>query len=113
MDVKKQIETKLLSAFEPAYMEIIDESHQHSVPEGAQSHFKAVIVSEYFLDMHRSMRHKKVYRELLEELDGPIHALSIFTYTPKEWLDRGYTLPDSPACMGGSQFDSDNSITAG
>ncbi|MCU7948134.1 MAG: BolA/IbaG family iron-sulfur metabolism protein [Candidatus Thiodiazotropha sp. (ex Cardiolucina cf. quadrata)] len=45
---QKTIQQKLQSAFSPLHLEVINESHMHSVPEGAESHFKVVVVSEAF-----------------------------------------------------------------
>ena len=48
MNRKETIEQKLREAFSPLHLEVADESHMHSVPEGAQSHFKVTVVSERF-----------------------------------------------------------------
>ncbi len=44
------------------HLEVIDESHMHSVPEGAESHFKVVAVSERFADHKLVGRHRMVNR---------------------------------------------------
>ena len=105
--MQTQIEQKLIDAFSPVYLEVVDESQQHSVPKGAQSHFRAVLVSALFAGMTRIERHRKVYHVLNVELDGLIKALSVLAFDPAEWVDKGHKLPDSPPCMGGSRHDAD------
>jgi BolA protein len=105
MDMKQQIEQKLMDAFNPVHLEVVDESHEHSVPQGAQSHFRAVLVSPVFKGMTRVERHKKVYRALLVELDGLIKAFSVLTFDPSEWVGKEHKLPPSPPCLGGSRHD--------
>ncbi len=107
MNMQQQIEQKLMTAFSPVHLEVVDESHQHNVPEGAQSHFKAIIVSDHFQGKTRIERHKHVYRVLVEELDGLIKAFSVFTYDPSQWHGKERNLPSSPPCMGGSRFDNE------
>lgn len=49
-------------------------------------------------------RHRMVNTALAEQLDGPVHALSIVAKTPAQWqamLDAGQKVEPSPACRGG------------
>ncbi|HCP04161.1 MAG TPA: BolA family transcriptional regulator, partial [Pseudomonas sp.] len=46
MAVVQQALEQALQALNPAHLELINESHMHSVPPGSESHFKAVVVSE-------------------------------------------------------------------
>ena len=101
MTVKQTIEQKLTEAFDPVHLEVIDESHMHNVPEGAESHFKVIVVSERFRDEKLVARHRLVNSALKAELDGPVHALSMRTWTPEQWQEKGGVIPDSPPCMGG------------
>ena len=48
MGVADTITEKLKAAFNPEALEVIDESGNHSVPEGAESHFKVIAVSADF-----------------------------------------------------------------
>ena len=100
-----QIEQKLLTAFEPVHLEVIDESHQHSVPDGAQTHFRVVLVSPAFAGLNRIQRHRRVYQVLAEELEGLIKALSVLAFEPSEWGGKEHSLPLSPPCLGGSRHD--------
>ncbi len=44
--IREQIEAKLRAAFDPMYLEVVDESYRHNVPAGSESHFKVVLVSD-------------------------------------------------------------------
>ena len=44
MSMQETIEHKIAAGFAPAHLEVINESHMHSVPPGSESHFKLVIV---------------------------------------------------------------------
>ena len=48
--IKDEIENKLNDDLNPWFLDVINESPNHNVPDGAESHFKIVIVSEKFLD---------------------------------------------------------------
>ena len=52
---------------------------------GTKDHYKAVVVSEAFDGSLPIKRHRLVYGALEEEMKGPIHALTLETYTPAEW----------------------------
>jgi BolA protein len=101
---QQMIEKKLQESFSPLHLEVIDESHNHSVPEGAESHFKVVLVSDSFAGEKLIQRHRRVNQVLAEELsEGGVHALALHTMTPEDWFNRGGTSPDSPECLGGSK----------
>ena len=97
------IQKKLQDNFSPLHLEVIDESHMHSVPEGAESHFKVVLVSEAFEGTKLIERHRQVNRVLAEELREGVHALALHTLTPEDWFSHGGTVPASPECLGGSK----------
>lgn len=99
---QQAIEQKLQAAFSPIHLEVIDESHMHNVPDGAESHFKVVLVSEAFVGEKLIARHRQVNQALKEELNE-IHALALHTMTPEDWFNRGGTVVDSPPCLGGSK----------
>ena len=105
MIVQRRIESKLQGALEPAHLEVINESHMHSVPPGSESHFKVILVSERFEGEALVARHKRVNALLRDELEGGVHALSMQTLTPAEWARRGGAVLESPACRGGSKAD--------
>lgn len=101
--VQSSIHDKLVDAFAPAALQVLNESHMHSVPKNSETHFKVVVVSEKFAATPLVKRHRMVNEVLAEELQGPVHALSILAYTPDQWRDRGEVIPSSPPCRGGSK----------
>ncbi len=103
MEVQQQIVQKLQSAFEPDHLQVANESDQHNVPPGSESHFKVIIVASHFESVREVARHQSVYKVLNEELAGSVHALALHTYSPDEWQQRQQDAPDSPACLGGSK----------
>ena len=103
-NVKQFIEQQLNDALTPVYLEVLDESHMHNVPDGAQSHFKVTVVSEAFVGVRRVPRHQKVNGLLAEALQGPVHALALHTYTPEEW-EASSNVPDSPDCANARKKD--------
>ena len=107
MNRKESIEQKLNEAFSPLQLEVVDESHMHSVAEGAQSHFKVTLVSESFQGQTLVTRQRAVNRLLAEEFASGLHALALHTWTPEEWFEKGGRAPDSPPCLGGSKQGSD------
>ena len=100
--VHRAIEGKLDASFELAHLSVENESGSHNVAAGSETHFKVVLVAEAFDGMNLLARHRRVNEVLSEELAGPIHALSIHTYTETEWRDRFGSAPLSPPCLGGS-----------
>lgn len=97
----ERIEAKLADAFAPAHLDVVNESSNHNVPEGSETHFKVVVVSEQFGGERMLARHRQVHRALAEELAGGVHALAIHTYTQAEWQARFGDAPMSPPCLGG------------
>lgn len=105
MSRKARIEQLLLSLSEVSYQEVIDESHRHNVPDGAETHFKLTVVSEDFVDMTKVARHRRLYSLMAEEQKSGLHALALHLYTAEEWAKLTIS-PASPDCLGGSQADS-------
>jgi len=105
MIVQQEIEA-LLQRFNPDFLEVLNESHQHSVPPNSETHFKVVLVSPSFDGKRKVARHQQVYAALAAQLEGPVHALALHTYTPHEWQERQQAAPQSPDCLGGSKAES-------
>ena len=101
MSIAAEINDTLVDALSPLRLDVIDESHRHNVPQGAESHFKLVIVSEAFEGQGLVARHRSINRLLADQLAGPVHALGLHTHTPAEWEARGEIVPPSPPCRGG------------
>ena len=101
MNIQNSIEQKLMAHFDPAHLEVINESFMHNVPSGAETHFKVVLVTPAFSGERLINRHRAVNKVLKEELADQIHALALHTYTHDEWTALYGESPDSPSCLGG------------
>ena len=99
------IETKLKEVLSPIHLEVIDESYLHNVEPGRESHVRIVAISELFEGLNLVKRHQLIYAEIQEEIDGPIHALSIHTFTEQEWKEKNEKAEASPDCLGCSKND--------
>lgn len=100
------IQRRLRDALSPLHIEVIDESHMHSVPDGAESHFKVTVVTDRFEGKRLVERHRAVNELLADQFAAGLHALALHTMTPEEWFRKGGNSPDSPPCLGGSKSDS-------
>lgn len=103
MSMKTQIEHKLSEALDPEFIEVLNESGNHNVPAGSESHFKVTIVSDSFNGERLIQRHRRVNRLLADELAGQLHALALHTLTPDEWFERAGHTSESPPCHGGGK----------
>lgn len=103
MQTQQTIEHKLTQQFSPLHLEVENESHMHNVPEGSESHFRVVLVSEQFDGRPLVQRHRAVNAALADELKGGVHALALHTMTPEEWFAKGGETPESPPCLGGGK----------
>lgn len=99
---KERIEKQLNQELSPHYLSVEDESKNHHVPEGAQTHFKIVAVSTRFNNMTRINRHRMINSLLAEEFHNGLHALSMHLYTESEWeIKEDASVLKSPACKDG------------
>ncbi|XP_062841953.1 bolA-like protein 1 [Trichomycterus rosablanca] len=103
--IEASIRSKLTQAFEPEYLEVLNESHMHAVPPGSESHFRVLVVSSRFDGQSLLQRHRLVNEALSHELSTSVHALAIQAKTPQQWSSNP-TLAKSPPCLGGSKHDS-------
>ena len=103
MSVQTDIEQKLQETFTPRFMEVVNESNNHNVPPGSESHFKVVLVCDEFNNKTLVARHRLINQVLREELQTKIHALALHTFTDTEWQEKQATAPESPPCLGGSK----------
>jgi BolA protein len=81
------IRARLVQAFDPAELEIVDDSHRHAGHAGARDgrgHFRVRIVSNAFTGELPLARHRAVHAALADLLQTDIHALSIDARTPPE-----------------------------
>lgn len=106
MSVQTDIEAKLAAGINAQHLEVINESGNHNVPPGSESHFKVVLVSDDFNGDNLLARHRKVNEILKDELQNKIHALALHTYTLGEWQAEKGNAPMSPPCLGGEKVAS-------
>jgi BolA protein len=105
MTVQQSIQTKIAAALAPSHLEVLNESHMHSVPPGSESHFRVVVVSDRFEGLPLVRRHQTVNQILEREFEDGLHALSMQTLTGAEWVRRGGQTRASPACHGGDKSE--------
>ncbi len=105
--IENQIHTKLTQGFQPQHLEVLNESHMHSVPPGSETHFKVTLVSPQFEGKRQVQRHQAIYGCLADELKSGVHALALHTFSPSEWRINN-EVPASPQCLGGSKHDQQN-----
>ena len=98
MKIQTLLENKLREGLEPVLLEVVNESPQHNVPEGSESHFRVLIVSDKFAGLSLVKRHQMVHSLIVEQIKEKIHAFSQQTLTPEEFKARGGLLPSSPPC---------------
>ena len=103
MSIQSTIEDKLANGINAMHLEIVNESNNHNVPPGSESHFKVVLVSDDFEGQTLIARHRAINKLLEDELKNGIHALALHTYTESEWRKRHGEAPLSPPCRGGSK----------
>jgi len=100
MNTQERITQHLEREFAPSHLDIQDESAGHRGGEGAQSHFRVVLISDVFAGQPLIKRHRAVNACLADELAAGVHALALHTYTPQEWQARSADARPSPACAG-------------
>ena len=106
MTVQSRIEQQLRAAFAPSILDVVNESANHSVPKGSETHFKVVVVSMAFEGTTAVKRHRLIYEAmgaLMTKKPG-VHALSIVAKTPHEWAEDE-SIRESPECAGGTKVD--------
>ena len=97
------IENKLSQGLSIEHLEIVNESANHNVPPGSESHFKVVVVSNAFEGKSLIARHQLIYQLLADEMREKIHALALHTYTRADWPHSPTLLHQSPRCRGGEK----------
>ncbi|MBC3765255.1 BolA family protein [Neptunicella marina] len=65
------------------------------VVTGDGSHFQIIAVSDMFADMSRVKKQQTVYAPLKPFIaDGSLHAVSIKTFTPEQWVkEKKFNMP--------------------
>ena len=103
MKVQERIEKKISDNLDCSFLSVENESFRHAVPANSETHFKITVVSDYFSGKLLIARHRFINELLSEELQGPVHALAMHTYTPEQWINKGNIAPASADCMGGGK----------
>jgi len=103
--MRASIHDALIERFSPSVLEVINESDNHNVPPGSETHFKVIVISEMFAGDTLVARHRAVNQALASQLAGGVHALSIQALTAAQWMSRNGVVPESPPCLGGSKAD--------
>lgn len=104
MSRQKDIQGLLNDSFEVEFLEVLNESHTHSVPPNSETHFKVTLVSSDFDGMSKVKRHQSIYALVGGLMQAGLHALALHLYTPAEWSTlESSEAPASPNCMGGSK----------
>ena len=84
--LRDRMREKLLTALEPVYLVVIDESHNHEGHggwrEGGGTHFRVKVVSPAFAGKSRVAMHRMVNEALADDLAGGVHALAIEAKAP-------------------------------
>ena len=99
--IKENIEEKLKTEISSLFVEVINESPNHNVPDGAESHFKVTVVSDEFENLRPVQRHQLIYKVLSDEMKL-IHAIAIHPFTKTECESNNQSSLNSPDCLGGS-----------
>jgi BolA family transcriptional regulator, general stress-responsive regulator len=96
MSTQSVIENKLMQAFHPVSLAVINESHLHAghhhsdgnhhgtFDGSGETHFRVRIVAEAFAGLSRVARHRAINEVLQEELKGSVHALALEPAAPGE-----------------------------
>ena len=91
MTVKEQIESKLMAAFGPSQLKVVDDSDKHAGHVGArpegETHFRVHMTSDAFEGMSRLERQRAVYAVLSEEMADRVHALQLRLSSASEAAD--------------------------
>jgi len=80
MGIESEIRQRLVAAFQPARLEVVNESHRHAGHAGddgsGESHFAVLIRAEALAAMSRVARHRAVHKAL-GDITARVHALAI------------------------------------
>ena len=95
--VQQHIEETVASAFEPAHLEVTNESHGRIEDE---SHFHVLVVSDAFDKTPLIQRHRAVQALFTDEHGAlKFHSLRITAKTTKQW-GKNATVSAAPKCTG-------------
>ncbi|WP_103333291.1 BolA family protein [Pseudotabrizicola formosa] len=80
MTVKTEMEQRLIAAFAPQQIEIVNESHMHAGHAGddgtGESHFRILLRADSLAAMTRVARHRAVHAAL-GDLNTRVHSIAL------------------------------------
>jgi BolA protein len=81
MTIEKIIHDKLVKAFQPELLQIINDSDKHmnhpGSPNSGASHFRIKMIAEAFKDKSRIEKHRLVYAALEDDIKSGVHAIQL------------------------------------
>ncbi len=104
-----RIQSLVQESIKPLHLELENESSQHSVPPGSETHFKILVVSDVFNEISRIDRQRKIHALLDQEFKTGLRALTIRALTPLEWKKTGDEEFVSPPCHSETGAKTSNS----
>ena len=84
MVIKTAIEEKLVNAISTLGLEVLNESYMHNVPDGSETHFKVIIISNDFENKTKLERHRLVNNFLRDEFESSLHSITFKLMTINE-----------------------------
>ena len=72
--IESQIINTLSCSLNLSSLKIINESLMHNVPEGSETHFKIVVITNDFNNLSIIKRHKLIYK-ILDDFNGSIRMI--------------------------------------
>jgi len=86
--VADRLERKLRDAFQPESLRIIDQTNEHhghaAWRESGETHFRVEITAASFAGKSRVERQRQIYAVLADDMNNPVHALSLVAKAPGE-----------------------------
>lgn len=95
-----RMRVSLQASIPDAKIYLENESSNHSVPEGSETHFKLLIVTDVFQGLSKLARQRQVLSILDSEFKSGLHALAIRAVSIDEWKNGSGEGFVSPECLG-------------
>jgi BolA protein len=87
-DVADRLDRKLRAAFQPTSLRVIDQTNEHhghaGWRESGETHFRVEITAAGFAGLSRVERQRQIYAALADDMNNPVHALSLLAKAPGE-----------------------------
>ena len=83
--MRERILSKLQTAFDPVFLDVVDDSEAHrghgGYREGGNTHFNVTIKSSSFNGLSRVAQQRLINKELAQEFEDGLHALALVVQT--------------------------------